>query len=301
MKKGIVSTPQAFLFESREAALKKKKGFDGGITDELFYGWDVSVLEEEKDILLVRTFYGYEGYIRKSKISKTEKPEQKKQKGSSAASREGFEAVIVAPYADVLQVPRVQGKILISLLRGSLITIGSDQKENGYLTVLLQDGKKGYLPAVFLRTIQEIEGEQLWKIESQQLLEIQEKQLRENIVGVAETYLGTQYRWGGKSPLGIDCSGLAFMSYFLNGIIIYRDAEIREDYPIREISADQLKKGDLLYFPGHVAIYIGEDRFIHSTGHSESFGCVYGSFRKGDPGYREDLKNALLKCGSYFK
>ncbi|MFR6589933.1 MAG: C40 family peptidase [Gallintestinimicrobium sp.] len=57
-----------------------------------------------------------------------------------------------------------------------------------------------------------------------------EEAFRESIMQTAYSCLGTQYRWGGKTACGIDCSGLAFMSYFRNGILIWRDAAIKEGY-----------------------------------------------------------------------
>ena len=53
---------------------------------------------------------------------------------------------------------------------------------------------------------------------------------------------------GRKTACGIDCSGLAFMSYFRNGILIWRDAPIKEGYPVHEIPIEQTKPGDLLFF-----------------------------------------------------
>ena len=52
-------------------------------------------------------------------------------------------------------------------------------------------------------------------------------------------YLGAQYRWGGKTPLGIDCSGLVSMAYLLSGVIIYRDAAIKPGFALHEISFEQ--------------------------------------------------------------
>ena len=45
-------------------------------------------------------------------------------------------------------------------------------------------------------------------------------------------YMGTHYRWGSKSPRGIDCSGMVSMAYMLCGIFIHRDAKLLEGYPL---------------------------------------------------------------------
>ena len=104
--------------------------------------------------------------------------------------------------------------------------------------------------------------------------------------------------------MGIDCSGLAFMSYLMCGILIYRDARIMPGFPVREIPmgnpAETAKKGDLLFFPGHVAISLGEGRFVHSTAYP-GCGCVtVNSLNEEDPDYREDLKERLIAVGSIF-
>jgi len=124
-----------------------------------------------------------------------------------------------------------------------------------------------------------------------------EDSLRESLVNAAMNYMGSQYRWGGKSPMGVDCSGLTSIVYWLHGIDIYRDASIVKGYPVREISRDDLKKGDLLYWPGHVAMYIGDDRYIHSTG--SSAGVVINSLSSKDKDYRQDLAE-IDKIGSIF-
>jgi len=90
------------------------------------------------------------------------------------------------------------------------------------------------------------------------------------------------------------------MAYMLCGILIYRDADIREGFPIREISMEQMKKGDLLFFPGHVAMYIGGGRYCHSTGKMGSNGFAVNSLNPADPDYREDLHKNITKIGTYF-
>ena len=56
---------------------------------------------------------------------------------------------------------------------------------------------------------------------------------------------------------------------------------------MKRISMDEIKKADLLYWPGHVAIYIGGGRYIHSTG--ASGGVVLNSLNPDHDDYREDL------------
>ena len=113
-------------------------------------------------------------------------------------------------------------------------------------------------------------------------------------------YRRTHYRWGGKSPLGIDCSGLVSMSYLLNGIVIWRDASIREGFPVHAIELKDAKAGDLLFFPGHVAMYMGNGRYIHSTGKAGSDGVTFNSLDPDAPDFRADLKEQLTGVGSIF-
>ena len=129
---------------------------------------------------------------------------------------------------------------------------------------------------------------------------INEESFRDKVTITAKSYLGTQYRCGGKSAAGIDCSGLTFMSYMINGILIYRDAEIKCGYLIHEIPIEQIKKGDPLYFKGHIAMYLGEQKYIHCTGHKDSFGCVINSLNPNDSDYRQDLAEGILAVGSIF-
>ena len=119
-----------------------------------------------------------------------------------------------------------------------------------------------------------------------------EEALRARAVEVALSYQGTQYRWGGKSPLGVDCSGLTFMAWFFCGVSLYRDARLVDGFPARPIPFEARKPGDLLYFPGHIALYLGNDRYIHSTARAGSDGVVINSLDPAAPDYRADLRES---------
>ena len=72
----------------------------------------------------------------------------------------------------------------------------------------------------------------------------------EDIVRTARMFLGFPYLWGGLSPKGLDCSGLVRMSYFMNGLILLRDARQQIDTGVtldyRDIKAN-LRAGDLVF------------------------------------------------------
>ena len=126
-----------------------------------------------------------------------------------------------------------------------------------------------------------------------------EDDLRQRIIGAAMLYQNSQYRWGGKTPLGIDCSGLVSMAYLLNGITIYRDADLRAGFDLVEIDRDEIKPGDAIFFPGHVALFLGGGRYLHATGRSGSDGVTVNTLEPNDPLYREDLAQRILRVGSY--
>lgn len=85
------------------------------------------------------------------------------------------------------------------------------------------------------------------------------------VVGIAMSFLGTPYVWGGASPSGFDCSGFVMYVYAQVGISLPHNAAMQYGYG-SPVSRDQLAAGDLVFFDGlgHVGIYIGGGSFIHS-------------------------------------
>ncbi len=202
--------------------------------------------------------------------------------------------------ADVTALPKVQGVRLASLLQGSLVKVLDWESETaGWARVQLADGCVGYMRNQFLAE-KKFSQAGAWLEELPQAEITDEERFRKAVADTARTYLGVQYRWGGKTAAGIDCSGLVSVSYMLNGILIYRDAKIMDGFPLKEIRREDRKPGDLLFFPGHVAMYLGEGLYIHSTGRIGSGGVVYNSLDPASPIYRQDLADCMKAVGSLF-
>ena len=91
-------------------------------------------------------------------------------------------------------------------------------------------------------------------------------------VAVAETLLHTPYLWGGTSGFGIDCSGIVQLSMWVSGRKVLRDSDMQQNTlgEIVEPDADysNLKRGDLVFWKGHVAICASPDMLIHASGHT---------------------------------
>ena len=251
------------------------------VVDEVLFGMAVELLEEVKPGWYnIRTHYRYEGIVAAEDLLVDE---------TAVDLWESLPKMVVRNknHCDVLSVPKVQGWHLANLTRGCLVSpVG--EKDGGYQKVQLPDGRQGYIQASILDTYYA------------EPASADEETLRRMLVEAAKLYQGTHYRWGGKSPEGIDCSGLCSMAYMLCGVLIYRDAKIVEGFPMRQIPLENIKPGDLLFFPGHVAMYIGDDRYIHSTGKSGSDGVVFNSLNPAHDDYRADLKEKITQVGSYF-
>lgn len=294
MQYAIVIRPVAAIYQL-PAEVKRVDGVMlSAVSDEGLHGMGLAVVGEERQgFLPVRTFYGYTGYIRKEEIRLVSLEEM-------MGWEEGGLMVTTAFCLDVMSVPRVQGVRLITLYRGSLLrVIPFECGITGWVKVQTADGRFGYVREQYLEN-KEFSQAGLWMEELPQKKIVDEGAFRKGVADTALTYLGTQYRWGGRSTAGIDCSGLTSVSYLLNGIITYRDAELMEGYPVHAISRNCMKTGDLLYFPGHIAMYLGDGSFIHSTGRIGSGGVVINSLRPEAEDYRADLAESLYAVGSMF-
>ncbi len=91
-------------------------------------------------------------------------------------------------------------------------------------------------------------------------------------VAVAETLLHTPYLWGGTSGFGIDCSGLVQLSMWVAGRKVLRDSDMQQNTLGEIVGPDanysNLKRGDLVFWKGHVAICASPDILIHASGHT---------------------------------
>ena len=298
------------LYENADTVMNKTyKDSDTGveetlvvssISDEGLYGMPLLILGEEGDYYKVRTHYSYEAYVPKCDVIIKEAVDN--------------QMVVTSRFVDVLSLPKVQGVPYVSLTVGCLIEV-TDTVVDGYRKVVLLDGREGFVPDMYLMPklfcTEEFKAEgtaaddEAFKTflhaHLDQYFGGSEDAFREVVCETAQKYyVGTQYRWGGKSPLGIDCSGTTSMAYMLNGVLTYRDARVVEGYPVKEIPRNEMKKGDLLFFKGHIALYLGDDLYIHSTARTGSNGVDYNSFNPNDKRYRKDLDEGLLKVGTIF-
>jgi len=89
-----------------------------------------------------------------------------------------------------------------------------------------------------------------------------------DFVAVAGRFLGVPYLWGGKTALGLDCSGLVQIAFSACGLSCPRDSDMQEatlGTAISTADLSLLKRGDLVFWQGHVAIVYNSGRLLHAN------------------------------------
>lgn len=227
-------------------------------------------------------------------------PEGLTSDGEAWASRRN--ARVISLFVDVLPQPSVQAyPPLIELPRGAWVQ-AEPSEDSAWAAVTLPDGRKGFVKWKNLR------APRVWNADGEEVT-------RARLVEDALAYRGVAYRWGGKSPRGLDCSGFTSLVYDLNGLSIYRNSRPEAGYPVallplqvdergkvtrQSLEESGIKPGDLLFWPGHTGLYLGGGRYIHANGGSSDVSV--NSLLPGEPGYRADLADAvqLVTFGTAF-
>src|SRR5262249_28511083 len=93
------------------------------------------------------------------------------------------------------------------------------------------------------------------------------KMRQPDFVTVAERFIDTPYLWGGKTSLGLDCSGFVAVSLQAGGKSWPRDSDMQELSLGKLSSLASVRRGDLVFWKGHVAIAIDPETLIHANAH----------------------------------
>lgn len=230
------------------------QSFDAELVSQSLMGTPVKILKNQDGWLLIQTPDTYIGWVDADAI-------QDLTKGEYEAWKASPRLFYIKKTGDVIVTPESERPIS-DIVAGCIVKAG--RQINGFTEVILSDGRRG-----FIRKDETVPFDQI----------APEKNLTPlNLIRSAESFIGIPYLWGGTSSKGFDCSGFVKTVYYLNGIILARDAYQQYLHGIRIRRSwypDSLKAGDLLFFgssrrgrlrPSHVAMYIGNSEFIHASG-----------------------------------
>lgn len=195
--------------------------------------------------------------------------------------------VVTSHYGFTHQKPDAVSQTVSDVVAGNRLKY--EGTKGGYYKVSYPDGRQAYISKSIARPEKE------WRAAL--------RQDAASIIRTAYTMMGIPYLWAGTSSKGVDCSGFVRTTLFMHDIIIPRDAS-QQAYVGEHIDIDSdfgnVQPGDLIFFGRkatadkkervvHVAIYLGNKKFIHSQGDVH-----VSSFNPADAEYDEYNLNRLL-------
>jgi len=90
-----------------------------------------------------------------------------------------------------------------------------------------------------------------------------------NIFSKVDLFKGKKYQWGGKKFNGVDCSALVQLFFNFNNKFCPRDTKDQQNYFKKRVKLQNIKKNDLIFWRGHVAIILSKNKLIHAYGPSK--------------------------------
>ena len=214
------------------SGLRPKPDLTIGIDTELLYGEDVSVFDRADGWAWVQARAdGYVGYLPESALT--------------AAVDQPTHHVIV-PRTFVYPGADLRFPVASALSMGSRITVTGEAETRGTRYFLLADGRA--VVAGHCRPLG--------------------TSATDDYVAIAARFLETPYLWGGRSGFGIDCSGLVQLALQMTGRTAPRDSDMQAAGLGTEITREELRRGDLVFWKGHAGIMADERTLLHANGHT---------------------------------
>ena len=233
---------------------------------QVMMGTPLQVLEKKGGWTRAITPEGYISWVSSGSITYMDKAE-------FDAYQAAKKVIVTTKYATMYEGPSANSQMVSDVVWGNILLDKGTQ--GAWQKVAISDGREGY---VLKSDVTEFNK---W-LDSR-------NPTAENIIATAKQFIGVPYMWGGTSIKAVDCSGFCKSTYFLNGIVLARDASqqcltgdgvdiskyVDGGEYTREALAN-LKKGDLIFFGTkatpekkeritHVGIYIENGIFIHSA------------------------------------
>lgn len=199
------------------------------ICDQLLYGWSVKPVTVTERLGLVEAPMRSVGYVNL---------------GDFTGKRYEANRRICTLCASAYREPSFKSAEVLTLFMGSLVKATAYEKD-GFCEIEGTNGDCFY-------------------VHSKSLEPITHAFDADKIVRCAKLFLGAPYKWGGKTVLGVDCSGLVAMCYSACGIELYRDSDPDMQNGER-VSLDELERADLVYLKGHVGLYVGKGIVVHAS------------------------------------
>ena len=199
---------------------------------ECLFGEDVLVFETADKFCWVQSLQdGYVGYVEQVNLGDFQ----------STPTH-----IVIAPRSFQYENADLRSHMVSALSIGSKVTIVGESETRATLYAKLDNGN--YVIADHLAPVPHISPD---------------------YVSTAENLIHTPYLWGGKSGLGIDCSGLVQLSMMMAGKRVLRDTDMQVNTIGTDIDpSDGLQRGDLVFWKGHVAIMVDHQNIIHANGAS---------------------------------
>lgn len=241
------------------------------MASQALLGTPVKILKIKKGWTLIQTPDKYISWVENDQIFRTDYV-------SLTAWNNSDKIIFIKDFGFTYSMPDENSERVTDIVIGDMLKYSG--KEKDFYRVAYPDGKIAYVKSNDSKLFKE------W------LSEI--NPTNDNILKTARSFMGIPYLWGGTSVKGMDCSGFTKTVFFLNGIILPRDAsqQVNVGKPIdTKNRLENLKPGDLLFFGEkgdvhtkqkitHVAIYIGDGDYINAAGKIK-----INSFSKGNPNY----------------